>query len=211
MTGQPMTTSSPKQRSRLAVAFRRTLMVVLAIAVAWLGWWWIRYPHVPNVKEAPMADCVAFMGGKDFNRMTHHDRVRFSLGVVDKLKDKSFSDLVAMSMQRDDARKAAAENVRQLDKSEQEQIGSAFMTLFLAKFYQQDAAKRAAYLFGMVMMQKAGGGDAAAKNHGLPSVDQFKKSLANFITNQPPQSQALLSQFMLDIGKEQRLLGAKPF
>jgi hypothetical protein len=58
------------------------------------------------------------------------------------------------------------------------------------------------------MMQKAGGADAAAKKYGLPSADQLKKSLANFITNQPPQSQALLSQFMLDLGKEQRLLGA---
>jgi len=206
-----MTTYSPKPRSRLLVALRRTSIVVLALALAWLGWWWIRYPHVPNVKDAPMADCVAFMGGKDFNRMTHRDRMRFSLGVVDKLKDKSFADLVAMSLQRDDSRKAASENVRQLDKNEQEQIGSAFMTLFLTKFYQQDAAKRAAYLFGMVMMQKAGGADAAAKKYGLPSGDQLKKSLANFITNQPPQSQALLSQFMLDLGKQQRLLGAKPF
>ncbi len=109
-------------------------------------------------------------------------------------------------------RKAAADNVNKLDRDERDQIGSAFMQLFLTKFYEQNATRRTTYLFGLVMMQKAGGGGGgAAKKFGIPSADAFKRSLADFITRQPPHAQAQLTQFMMDIGKEQRLMGVKPW
>ncbi len=198
-------------RSSLFLALRFALLLILIGGGGWALWWWIRYPHAPNLKQAPLADCVAFMGSADFNRMTHRDRTRFALGVIDKLDDKSFADLIAMSMQRDAARKAAADNIRHLEKDEQNRVGNAFMQLFLTKFYAQDAARRTAYLFGMVMMQKTGSAAATAKKFGLPKPEQFKNSLAEFITTQPPHAQAQISQFMLDISKEQRLLGAKPW
>jgi hypothetical protein len=196
-------------RSSLLIPLRYSLLIILVGGGGWALWWWIRYPHAPNVKQAPLVDCVAFMGSADFNRMTHRDRTRYAVGLIDKLHDKSFADLLAMSLQRDAARKSAADNIRQLDKDEQNRIGSAFMQLFLTKFYEQDAARRTAYLFGMVMMQKTGNAAATAKKFGLPKPEQFKNSLAEFITTQPPHAQAQLSQFMLDVSKEQRVLGVK--
>lgn len=203
----------PKRRWRpiLFTTLRVTLLVSIVGGGGWLAWWWARYPKAPNLQEAPLADCTAFMGSSDFNRMTHRDRTRFALGIVDKLKDKSFADLVATGMQKDPTRKAAAENVNKLDKDERDRIGSAFMQLFLDKFYQQSATKRTTYLMGLVLMQKTGGGSAAARKFGIPSVDEFKKRLADFITRQPAHAQAQIGQFMLDIGKEQRAMGVKPW
>jgi hypothetical protein len=206
----PAKSDSSGRRRWLAIS-SKFLAMLLILALVRLGWWWLRYPHAPNVKEAPLADCSAFMGSSEFNRMTHRDRTRFVMGTVDKLRDKSFSEIVALSMKGDPARKAAADNVKELTKDEQKQIGSAFLDLFLTKFYEQDASKRTAYLFGMVMMQKSGAAAATAKRLGLPTPEAFKKSLAGFVTDQPPHTQAELGQFMLDLSKEQRLLGAPRF
>jgi hypothetical protein len=211
MLSQPVAISKCRRSAKLLAGLRKALMAAVVIGLAWLAWWWIRYPHVPNVKNTSLADCSAFMGSDDFNRMTHRDRTRFALATIDKLRDKSFADLVAMGIKRDASRNSAAMNVKQLTKAEQERIGSAFLDLFLTKFYQQDAAKRTAYLFGMVMMQKSGAAAATAQKFGLPSAAAFKNSLSSFVTNQPPNTQAELGQFMLDLSKEQRLLGASRY
>lgn len=198
-----------RKRTTALRALGYTLLLAIAVSGGWVLVWWIRYPHAPNVKEAPLADCEAFMGSNDFNGMTHRDRLRFGLGVVDKLRDKSFAELIAYSIQKDPARKAASDNMGKLDKDERDRYMGAFMQLFLTKFYEQPAAKRTAFLFAAIMMQKAGGADAAAKNMGIPNIDAFKAALAQFITSQPAHAQAQMGQFMLDISKEQRLLGAK--
>jgi hypothetical protein len=207
------TAAIPKRQwpAKLLVVTRNILIVASVIAVAWLGWWWIRYPHVPDVSKTSLDDCNAFMASDDFNRLTHRDRMRFAMATIDKLKEKSFAEIVAMGMKSGGARKASANNVKQLDKADQERIGGAFLDMFLTKFYQQDAAKRTAYLFGMVMMQKSGAAAATAKKMGLPPVEAFKSALAGFVTNLPPHTQAEMGQFMLDISKEQRLLGARSF
>ena len=97
-----------------------------------------------------------------------------------------------------------------LDRADRDKIGSEFMQLFLDKFYDQDATKRGAYLMSVVLMQKAGGASKGAKEMGLPKPEELKNAMGNFLSNQPPRAQAQMSQFMLDLSKQQRAFGVKP-
>src|SRR5690348_13104153 len=101
-----------------------TTLIVVAAGV-WGGVWWARYPKVPDLARTDAGDAIRFIGTDDFNRMTEAHRKRYAVAAAEKLRDKSFQDLVAMSMTPDPSYRRVAENMNRL--KDRDAIGGAFM------------------------------------------------------------------------------------
>src|ERR671916_73812 len=98
----------------------RVILSVLCLgalgAGAWGVVWWARYPSVPKVEKVELAEAIDFIGSDDFNRLTESHRKRYTMSVIEKLRDKPFKALVllAMGSAGTPRRRKAAENVNRL-------------------------------------------------------------------------------------------------
>ncbi len=194
---------------------RRILRIALLAAIALVAgggivglWIWRHYPKAPDVGKVPLKDAIAFMGTGDFNRLFERHRRQFAMAIVNRLRERSFEELVTMMMDQSDidGRKRIADNLRKLPGHEE--IGSRMFSIFLDKFYELPALSRAVYLTTFAIAQQGEMGKHPDRRL-LPSPERFMKDLSNFLTRQPPHVQAQAGQFMLDLKQQRRRLGLK--
>lgn len=185
-------------------AFFCLAALALLAGASWGVWRWVTYPEKPNLAAVSVDDAIAFIGTEDFGRLFESDRKQYCLDVVEKMREKSFPELVGMlSLGKGGDRRRAAANIRSLE--EREVIEGAMLRLILDKFYEETPEKRAVYLTGLVMM------DQAAKQQGkgtkIPSPDRLRKDMAKIIGRQSPQTVARFGQFLVDVEQQRRNLG----
>ena len=201
------------------------LAVLLLAAAAWGAVWWARYPRTPDVSKADPQEAMAFLGTDDFNRLTESHRKRYVLAVTERMREKSFPDLIAMmtAAATDPSARKAAENVNKL--KDREEIGGAFMRVFLDKFFELPKDQRDQYLLMWALAEKLGrrpdGGPATRPTTGpagdrpkrdpnrIPSPEQMEKGMANFLANQPPRTAAQMSELMNEMRKKREGLGIR--
>jgi len=193
-------------RRVLKISLATLISIVIMLASGWGIHRYFTYPNAPDVKTAKLDDAVAFMSTDEFNRMLQRDRKRYAMGVVERMREQPFKDLVSSVMKPDPTRKQMAENVKKIDGHEE--IGQALYAMFLDRFYQEPPAQRTVYL-----MMFAGARQSEIAKHperfGLPTPDKFKADVAKFFARQPPRVQALTGQFLIDLRRQRQMLGMK--
>lgn len=219
----------------------RVSTVLLTLAVVTGGVWgaiaWARYPKVPDVAKADLNETIQFIGTDDFNRMTESHRKKYMLGLTDRLREKSFQDLLALMMNVGPKGRKAAENVNKM--RDKEEIGSAFFRVFLDKFYELSASERETYLTMWVMAEKFGGSGGGGGRRGmfggrgaatrpttgpstrpassnnrqphLPTPAELEKGMTNFLSHQPPRAAAEVTELMNAMQRKRDALGVKRF
>jgi len=191
----------------------RAFAALLIVACVVLGSWgvqrWWTYPQVPDVAAVDLDTAVDFMGSDEFNRMLERHRLSYAMAVVDRLSGASFYDLSMMMMRWNDRRARIAKNLRDIEGHDQ--LGSKVLSIFLEKFYEQSPAERRAALIFLAAAQQ---GHIAQhpQAFALPTTEEFKQDMGRFIARQPPRTQAMFGQFVLDLKKQRDSMGLKdPF
>ena len=167
---------------------------------------WIMYPSPPDVDKVDASESLAFIGSDEYNKMFEWHRKQFALAVVDKLRDKSFDELIQMMMNggRDPKMRKVGENVRKLE--DHDDIGDAVFSMLLDKFYEQPEGKRQVYLMMAVRMEQGAAG-RNPERFNIPSPDRFKKDLGRFMTRQSPQVQGKTARLIGDVRKQRKTMG----
>ncbi|MCC6423579.1 MAG: hypothetical protein IT447_08890 [Phycisphaerales bacterium] len=180
------------------------MALFLAVGLGWGVWRWATYPKAPDPKSSNFETMFNFVSGKDFDRMFESDRRQYVLAMVEKLRQKPFEELVALGMKRDPNYRVVGKKIRGMD--DHEQIESAFLSLFLDKFYEMPEAKRTVYLMTFVTLQNSKL-DEHPERMGLPSTDRFKRDMTRFISRMSPKIQAKTGQFLIDLRRQREVLG----
>src|SRR5688572_1840124 len=196
----------PSSRGRALVA---ALVVAFVALAGWGVYRWATYPVAPDVASVDLDTAINFMGSDDFNRLLERHRLRYAMAVVDRLSQSSFYDLSMMMMRWNDRRAKIARNLRDIEGHDQ--LGSKVLAVFLEKFYEQSPAERRAALIFLAAAQQ---GQIAQhpQAFALPTTEEFKQDMGRFIARQPPRTQAMFGQFVLDLKKQRDSMGLKdPF
>jgi hypothetical protein len=184
--------------------------LVVAAAVAG-GIYWARYPKVPDLAKAPLDEAMRFTATDDFNRMAAWHRKRYLLGLVNRMHEKSFADLVSMMMSPDTDRKKQAQNMNLLSEADRKEIGGAWMRLFLDKFFDLSSTERGTYLTLFALAEKAGTSHHSADKGppGMPTAAQIQKGMSDFLSEQPPHAAAQMDELMNEMNQKRQMLGIK--
>jgi hypothetical protein len=185
-----------------------SLLAVLMIggAVAW-----VRYPKPPDIRRMSIDDALAFMAGDGFNQLRASQRKAFAIATAEKMHEKSFGDILWMMSRPDPQRQQRFANLRALAAADREDVGAAYMRVFLDRFYVEPPLKRKVYLTTFAGLQQTEI-SKHPEQFGLPNADQFKNDLGRFVSHQPPKVQAQMGQFLIDLKKQRDALGLKdPF
>ena len=187
----------------------RAVAALLAVAlVAGLGygaWRWATYPARPDVATASEDALLDYMAGDDFARLTDGDKLALAEGYLDRLRREATFEEMFRSLMRDDPRRKAMwrnmEGVAGRDR-----IGSAYLGLFLDKYYEIEGPQRQSMLTMLALAQQAVITTAPEK-FGLPSVPQFKRDMGRFLSRQPPRVQGQMGQFLIDLKQRRVAMG----
>ena len=208
---------------------RRTLLrVILSVvclaglaAGVWGAVWWARYPKTPNVAKVELTEGIDFIGSDEFNRMTEAHRKRYTMAVIEKLREKQFKDLVSLMMGSagNPKRRKAADNVNRLSsRDDKEELGAAAMRVFLDKFYELPKNERESYLTLWALAEKAGGmgrrpggttRPTTRPEPRFPTAEEVEKGWSKFVSHQPPRTAAQMGQLMNDMRRKREALGVK--
>lgn len=134
--------------------------LVILIGVVWAAIAWARYPKTPNVKSVDVREAIAFIGTDDFNKLTESHRRKYCLAIADRLKEKTFPELLELAIAPGGDRRAMQRNIEKL--KDKDEIGGAFMRVGLDKFFELSKEQRDSYFFMWAMAEKlarSGGGD----------------------------------------------------
>ena len=84
-----------------------TAVLILAALVlgAWGIRWWATYPRHPDLAKTPVDQAVAFVGTDDFNKMSPSRRRQYCLDVAEKLRERTFPELLSMVAARNGSMK----------------------------------------------------------------------------------------------------------
>ena len=175
------------------------------------GIYWARYPKVPDLSKAPLDEAMRFTATDDFNRMAAWHRKRYLLGLVNRMHEKSFADLVSMMMGQDEDRKKQMQNMNLLSDADKKEIGSAWMRLFLDKFFDMPKMNRDTYLTLFALAEKAGKSRRPADKNapGIPTAAQIQKGMSDFLSEQPPHAAAQMDELMNEMNQKRQMLGMK--
>jgi hypothetical protein len=201
----------------MRIICRRFVRVALVAAIGLFvaaaaagGIYWARYPKVPEISKAPLDEAMHFTATDEFNRMAAWHRKRYMLALVDKMHEKSFADLVAMTMSGDPDRKKQMQNMDLLSEADKKQIGGAWMRLFLDKFFDQPKSQRDTYLTLVALAEKAGKSNRpGGKPSGMPTAEQIQKGMSEFLAQQPPHAAAQMDELMNEMNQKRKMLGMK--
>src|SRR5436190_10244431 len=123
---------------------RQALYLTLALASIAGGVWgvqrWRSYPKVPDVKTAKLDDALAFIGTEDFNRMFESHRRRYAIAVAERMREKSFGEILTIFIRNDPGREQRWRNLRAIP--DHEKINDAYVRLFLDKFFEESPARQ---------------------------------------------------------------------
>ena len=181
------------------------LMIAGAVA-------WVRYPKPPDIRKMSIDEALSFMAGDGFKQLRTSQRKAFAIATAEKMgAQSSFGDILWMMSRPDPKRQQRFANLRGLPPADREDVGAAYMRVFLDRFYVEPALKRKIYLTTFAGLQQS----EIAKHpeqFGLPSADQFRNDLGRFVSHQPPKVQAQMGQFLIDLKKQRGAMGLKdPF
>jgi hypothetical protein len=191
-------------RATLAV-----LMLALAGGGGWGAWRWWKYPKAPDVKTASLEDCLHFMSTDEFNRMFESDRKRFALASMEKMRERSFGQLLMLIAKPDPDFPNRSRNLRQLE--DRGEVVAVAARVFLDKFFDEPPEKQKIYLASFALLQQ---GEIAQhpERFGLPPPDQFKQDFGGFLAHQPPRVQGQMGQFLRSLKQQRQAMGLKePF
>jgi hypothetical protein len=198
----------PRRQWARAVLF--SAAAVFVVVATWGAIYWARYPKVPDVSKAPLDEAMHFAASDDFNRMAEWHRRRYLLGLVDRMHEKSFADLVSLMMTPDPDRKKQAENANRLTAADKKEVGGAWMRLFLDKFFELPKNDRDTYLTMFALAEKAGKSrKPSGRAQGMPSPEQIQKGMTDFLSEQPPHTAAQMDELMVEMNKKRQMLGMK--
>lgn len=196
-------------RRRVGIAAACLVACAIVGAGTWATWRWMTYPDVPDVRSAQLDQVIGFMGTDDFNRMIERHRIEYALGVVDRLRGKSFEEILLLMMKQDPRRQHIAANMRATPGNEK--VTSAMLGMFFDKFYELSGPKKTLYLTTIALAQQGEIGKHPER-FGLPPPNQFQGDLKGFMSRQPVRVQAQMGQFLIDLKKHRERMGLKePF
>ena len=165
-------------------------------------------PEHPDPATAVLEKAVGFVGTDDFNRLSPARRTEYCLAVAERLRERSFSQLLAMVAARNTDHRRVAQNVKK--SGGQDEIEAAVLRVMMDKFYEEPPERRKLYLWGLVKMQQSGA--AGKEGVGLPSPKQLQGDITRVLTRQPPQTVAKMGQFIQDLQIQRRSMGvADPY
>jgi hypothetical protein len=193
-----------RYRGRMVRGGVGLLAVLILVAGGWGIWRWVTYPEAPDIATAELETSIAFVASDDFNRMFERHRRRFIEAMIARLGEESFPELLALVMQQDENRRDLMRNLRRIEGHED--LAARFYGMFLDRFYDQPKTIRDAYLSMLIVAQQQGLGERT-RELGLPSEDDLKRSMTEFVTRQPPRVQAQTTQFLLDLRRQREALG----
>lgn len=197
------------RRRLLRFALVAAASLILAAATAG-GIYWARYPRVPDVSKAPLDEAMHFTATDEFNRMAAWHRKRYMLGLVNRMHEKSFPDLVSMMMSPDPDRKKQMQNMNLLSDADKKEIGGAWMRLFLDKFFEQSKTQRDTYLTLFALAEKTGKSHRpGGQPQGMPTPQQIQKGMTDFLSQQPPHAAAQMDELMNEMNQKRQMLGMK--
>lgn len=188
------------------VMFGGVLLAVLAGGV--VVWRAVAEPPHPDPATTALDQAVAFVGTDDFNRLSAARRTDYCLAVAERLRERSFPQLLSMVAARNTDYKRVADNVHL--SGGREDIEAAVIRVMMDKFYEEPPERRKLYLWGLVRLQQSGA--AGREGVGLPSPKQLHRDMTRVVTRQPPQTVAKMGQFVQDLQTQRRSMGvADPY
>ena len=170
---------------------------------------WIRYPRPPDIRKLSIDQVLAYMASDDFNNLRASQRRAFAIASAEKMRQKSFGEILWMMARPDPQREKRFANLRKIP--DREEIGAAYIRVFLESFYREPPVKQKVYLGSFAVLQQT---EIAhhPERFGLPSADRFKNDMGRFFSHQPPRVQAQMGQFLIDLKKQRTAMGMKdPF
>src|SRR5688572_18491440 len=118
----------------------RFFAVIGVLATGFGIWLYATYPKAPDVQTADLNDSVAFMSSEEFGRMFEFHRRQFALDLIEKMREKTFDQLIGMMMTRNPAHRTIARNMR--EEPYRDEVEGAMFSLMLDKFFEQPEAKQ---------------------------------------------------------------------
>jgi hypothetical protein len=193
-------------KQKIAKYASRFFAVVGILATALAVWIYVTYPKAPDVAKADINDSLDFMGSEDFKRMFEFDQRKYALALVEKLREKSFDELIGMMLSRNPAHREIGRNLR--DSEFRHEVEAALANVLLDEFYEQPEGKRNYYLtLAMTMEQQSGKGKTPPGGIKIPSAEKFKDSFGEFLTRQPPNVQGKAARLIMDIRRHRKAFG----
>ncbi|MGA2499582.1 MAG: hypothetical protein ABSH20_17735 [Tepidisphaeraceae bacterium] len=169
---------------------------------------WDRSPKPPDLAKLDVRAAIAFEASDDYNRMSEARRIKFSRGVIGKLHEMSFEDMLgfALNQANMDINRRRLENMRKLPNFDA--LHGELAADFLRKFYQLPEFKRQIYLGLLAVYQ-----DIEARidpdRYKKPGPDQFYAESMRLFAAQSPVMKAYGMQFMIDLKHQRQKLGLK--
>jgi hypothetical protein len=184
----------------------RWLALCLAVAALIAGGWAFMRPRAPDPNALSAKDAVAFLSTDDYSRLSEAERTRYARELAERMRREKFADILRVVMNLNPRMKTQWAGIRSLSEDNKQKVRSAWLRMFLDKFYDLPPAERQAYLTMMALADRTGW-----KNPGIPSPQQFKNELSLFLTREPPGVQARMGQLMIDVSRTRTGLGLPPF
>ncbi len=179
---------------------------VVSIALAWGIWLWATYPKAPDVASADLGESMAFMGSDEFNRMFESHRKQFFLDVINKLREKSLGELIAMGMRGEMKDQDLSKNIQGLVQDEE--VQGAVLELILDKFYEQPKVQRDLFLTMAVRAeQQKGTGKPSTQPATALDPQSLERGMGQLMEKLSPQVQGKIQRMMLDLRQHRRRLG----
>src|SRR2546429_415785 len=113
---------------------------------------WIRYPKPPDIRKLSIDQILAYMASDDFNNLRASQRRAFAIASAEKMRDKRFGEILWMMARPDPRREKRFANLRKIP--DREEIGAAYMRVFLESFYREPPVKQKIYLGSFAVLQQ---------------------------------------------------------
>jgi hypothetical protein len=169
---------------------------------------WDRSPKPPDLAKLDVRAAIAFEASDDYNRMSEARRIAFSRGVIGKLHQLPFEEMLAFALDANnmDINRRRLDNMRKLPNFDA--LHGELAADFLQKFYQLPEFKRQIYLSLLAFYQ-----DMEARidpdRYKNPAPEQFHAEAMRLFAAQSPVMKAYGMQFMIDLKHQRQKLGLK--
>jgi len=176
---------------------------VVSVAVSWSLWLWATYPKAPDVASADLGVSMAFMGSDEFNRMFGSHRKQYFLDLINKLREKSMGELIAMGMRDEMKDPDLSKNIQRL--AQDEEVQGAVLELILDKFYEQPQVQRDLFLTMAVRAEQ----QRKPSTQPVAALDPqgLERGMGQLMEKMSPQVQGKIQRIMLDLRLHRRRLG----
>src|SRR5438094_9737337 len=93
----------------------RPIIIASLVSLITIGIvFWIRYPKPPDIRKLTIDQTLAYMASDDFNKLTASQRRKFAIASAEKMREKSFGEILWMLARPDPQREKRFANLRKI-------------------------------------------------------------------------------------------------